>query len=602
MPARVRVAVLAVALAVSLVPRVRTAGANGTGAFKRLSSASADELERQLADVPMVGLMNSAPTVLALYHTRMREEAALQMSHALLDAFPLLEVRPDLRTLPLRRGDTCKLTARAAATLESLSRKLRVYLDKQAPLNRAGERPELPRLRTVLKSELQGRKPEWLRPEAIPTLLQLLMHESQDARLMLVELLEAIPGKASTTALARRAVFDLDPDVRQAAITALRKRPQATSRRVFLELLRYPWPPAAEHAAEALVNLPDRGAIGQLVASLNDADAAAPVADGNGGSTVRELVRVHHVTNCILCHPPAATASDPLLGIDPVLTANNANSSMARAVQQLVAAPGADSYSSDADRSPALIRADVTYLRQDFSVLQAPPAGFVASPQSGRGALAASAHRFDFLVRKRPISKKESDRLKTDFSTGKESPQRAATLFALRELAGRDAGTTYADWLKQHPDARDDAEAARLSVALIQSRGDRRDQLLSQYRDGKGVVYTLALAEAIANVEGNPRDQVRDVLVQRLSRMTVASLRDRLREEEPELRRAAAIALGHKGDRAAAPDLIALLDDSERDVAEMAAAGLRELTGKSYSDPQEWRDWWRTRDREASAR
>jgi HEAT repeat protein len=513
------------------------------------------------------------------------------VSHGLVDALTLLELRPKLKELPLRPGDSCMLTARNAATLETLSRKLRVYLDQGAPINKEGERPKLPELRAVLGSELRGRKPEWLRPEAIPTLFQMLCHEDKPVRLMLIEMLDAIPGKASTVALAKRAVFDLDPEVREAAVTALRQRPLSVSRRVLVDLVRYPWAPAAEHAAEALVNLPDRGAVGQLIAALNESDPAAPMRRGNNW-VVPELVRIHHLTNCILCHPPATTASDPVLGADPVLTVRSSNAQLAAATARLLATPGSHSYGAGA-QSPALLRGDVTYLRQDFSVLQALPPALATALQGRSGPLGAPAQRFDFVVRRRQISQRELNQLRTKTGDRDDFPQRTAILFALRELTGEDAGRTYADWLRKVPDAADEAEAARLSVALIQARGDRRDALLKQYGSEKGLVYTLALAAAIPGIEGKFQDRVREALEQRLTRMTVSTLRERLREEDRELRRAAAAALAGKRDESAVPDLVTLLDDKDPDVAEAAGSGLRLVTGKSFTDAKEWREWLR---------
>jgi hypothetical protein len=573
-----------------------TPAGNDVGTFKRQSQASAEELQRQLADVPVIGLGNSAGAVMAAYADRIQKDLAQQqMPVAVLDALPLLELRPDLRTLPLRRGDGSKLSAASAATLETLSRKLRAYLDQGAPIDSQGQRPLLPRLREVLQAELRGKKPEWLRPEAIPTLLQLLTHEDKPVRLMLVDLLQAIPGKASSAALARRAAFDLDPDVRQAAVVALRDRPLTDSRRELVSLLRYPWAPAAEHAAEALVNLQDHGVIGQLVATLDAPDPLEPIVDGQGGSAVRQLVRIHHLTNCLLCHPPASTAQNPVLGGDPVLPLPPTSSGLKAAALGLRSTAGAHIYGSGSSSgvTPALLRADVTYLRQDFSVLQALPPQ-LAGLRAASGPLAAQTQRFDFVLQKRPLSKQQTAELRKLASERVDYPQRQAVLFALRELTGKDAGNRYADWLKLYPDAGEEAEAARLASDLSEARGNRRDQLLSRYRDEKGVVFTLALAGTIHAFEGEFQGRARSALAERLTRMTSATLRERLREEDPELRRAAVVASGRKGDAELVPDVIALLDDKDSDVAESAESTLRELTGKSFTSSAELRAWFRS--------
>jgi HEAT repeat protein len=563
--------------------------------FKRRDLSKAEDLLHQLDDTPVVGLGKSTPAVLGGYSLRNSTEAAQlgRPAYAIVDASPLLLKRPDLMSLPLRLGDASMLTQRSAATLETLSRKLRVYLDTGAPVNDKGERPDLQKVCTALETELHGKKPEWLRAEAIPTMLQLLTHENKQVRLMLVELLQAIPGKASTSALARRAVFDIDPEVRQTAVVALRDRPLPDSRRVFVEALRYPWPPAADHAAEALVNLNDRDAIGQLVATLDKSDPQVPQPDGKGGSFVREVVRIHHLTNCLLCHPPASSSTDPVLGADPVLTQAQANAALSQASQSLASTPGAHAYGGNSNGA-LLLRGDVTFLRQDFSLLQTLPPD-LASLQATPGPLSAPTQRFDFVVRKRPIPRKEEARLKDTSADRGAYPQQESVLFALRELTGRNEGKTYADWLKKYPDAVEEARAAKLSDTLSDARGAaRQEQLLSQYRDSKGIAYTLALARTIPRIEGRFQEKARDALVKRLERMTPATLQERLHEEEAEMRRAAVLAYAHKGDSDAVPAIMGLLGDKDGEVIDAAVSGLRDLTGKQFSAPEDWQAWWHT--------
>jgi hypothetical protein len=420
------------------------------------------------------------------------------------------------------------------------------------------------------------------------------MHEDKQVRLMLVDVLKEIPGRASTGALARRAAFDLDAEVRDAAIEALRARPPFESRRVFIELLRFPWPPVAQHAAEALVDLGDRASVGQLVASLDEPDPALPNVDGQGTASIRELVRVHHLTNCVLCHPPAVTALDPVLGVDPLLTLASANAGLSQASQGLQVTAGAHSYGPGGTRnSAALVRADVTYLRQEFSARQKMPPELTAL-RSQSGPLSAPLQRFDFVVRRRAISRVEANQLRTSAADQQSYPQREAALFALRRLSGLDRGKLSADWLQQYPDAKKEAQAARLAVSLVNARGERRDQMLDRYRDEKGVAYTLALAEAIPSVEGKFRERTRDALVERLSRMTAETLQERFNEEDPELRRAAALACGRKRETNLAADLIRLLEDKDQEVVLVAEHTLREITGQSFSKSEDWRNWLHT--------
>ncbi len=116
----------------------------------------------------------------------------------------ILEVRPDLAYLPVRRGNACRLNAQSAATLDVLSRKLHALLDVAAPQDMKGRRPTATALGEILRSQTRGQRLEWLRPQAIPVLLQILMHEDASVRRILVELLADIPGDASSVALAQR--------------------------------------------------------------------------------------------------------------------------------------------------------------------------------------------------------------------------------------------------------------------------------------------------------------------------------------------------------------------------------------------------------------
>ncbi len=86
--------------------------------------------------------------------------------------------------------------------------------------------------------------------------------------------------------------------------------------------------------------------------------------------------------------------------------------------------------------------------------------------------------------------------------------------------------------------------------------------------------------------------------------MTVATLRDRLKDTDTELRRGAAVAAAMKEDKALIPDLIAVLDDREAWVVRAAGVALNRLTGQDFgptanATPEQrakaiaaWKDWW----------
>src|SRR5262249_4232132 len=158
----------------------------------------------------------------------------------------------------------------------------------------------------------------------------------------------------------------------------------------------------ADHAAEALVALNARDAVPALAELLDAPDPRMPYRKGEE-TLLKEMVRINHRQNCLLCHAASFKATD-----------------RPRASVPSVSAPGYDG-------SGVFVRADVTYLRQDFSV---------SLPAGGRG---RSPVRWDFVVRERAANVNDEilSRSRVD-----ESPceQRAAVLFALRELTGRYLG------------------------------------------------------------------------------------------------------------------------------------------------------------------
>jgi HEAT repeat protein len=497
----------------------------------------------------------------------------------------LLRHLPKANRLPLRYAPECQLSAKEAATLGVLSPKLHAYLDLVAPKDlTTGQRADPTRLRDALRRERRGKRPEWLRPEAVPALLQILMAEDVPLRLLLVDILAEIDGKAATVALARRAAFDTSLEVRHAAIDALGARPRAEYRPILVDALRYPWPPAADHAAEALVALEDREAAPLLVALLGKPDPAAPYSAGKSSTYVRHIVRVNHLGNCLLCHVPAINASDPVIGIDPIAKRP----------------PDPGGRYSDRNRStgrePLLIRPDVAFFRQDFSV----------SFPVGQLGIAMDKLRFDYLVCTRPLTRAELRALKQKKPSDPTAyPQREATLFALRALTGQDAGPRTEAWLELYPHADAEAEGVRLSAALLRAARQQRDRLLTRYRDAKAEHYTPGLARAIPHLEGPLQEKARKALVERLARLSAAELRRCLNDDDAELRRAAALACVQNADKELVPDLIELLLASEPVVASAAHESLQRLTGRDFGPASdagknertaaaaEWRAWWR---------
>src|SRR5262249_30251140 len=88
-------------------------------------------------------------------------------------------------------------------------------------------------------------------------------------------------------------------------------------------------------------------------------------------------------------------------------------------------------------RNDLLVRTDVTYLRQDFSLYRTVEK---ADPWP-------STQRFDYVVRTREISVTEAETYRKTFDdNGSPSPYHQAARDALRRLTGNDYGYSQKDW------------------------------------------------------------------------------------------------------------------------------------------------------------
>lgn len=369
-----------------------------TVAVKRRHYLTAEELRKQLVLVPEVKLEGSMPFRLIVPSAA--RASARSSTHPTPEP---VSPRPELAGLPLRMGADCHLGKEAAENLQALSRRLRTHLDACVPQDNSGDpRVNAALLRRKLRAVAGGEPCEWLQPDALPTLVQMLQVENKPSRLLLIELLAQVNDPAAGVALAQRALFDLSAEVRTAALQALVGRPRDEYRDVLLGGFRYPWPPVADHAAEALAALEDREAIPPLLGLLQEADPTAYGEKGARQTVVRELVRINHLSNCRLCHAPSLSVNDPLRGLVPAPG------------QPLGPPTGAHYY---AGTTGTFVRADITYLKQDFSVFQ---------PVERPGAW-PTAQRYDYLVRTRPFAV-------DDLGRPPSPRQHAAIRFALEEL------------------------------------------------------------------------------------------------------------------------------------------------------------------------
>jgi HEAT repeat protein len=149
-----------------------------------------------------------------------------------------------------------------------------------------------------------------------------------------------------------------------------------------------------------------------------------------------------------------------------------------------------------------------------------------------------------------------------------------------------------------------DKKASQLGKELIAAAADQRNAVLDELRESKGAVYTQALAKAIPQLTGLIRARARDALAERLTRMTDDTLATYLRDEDVEIRRAAALACAMKEMNSRVPDLIALLEDANPTVPPAARAALKSLTNQDFGSVSQgdaaerqrvvasWKAWW----------
>jgi hypothetical protein len=343
----------------------------------------------------------------------------------------LCSERLDLNGLPLAMGDACrtegersKQFATAVATVRRAQPPNSQVVDRSSAANFWEQYQTVCDQQDRASSQLDRSQRESVTVARIAALMQVLAPMGTAMHLGLVKYLSTVSHIEATQALARLAIFSTEGEVRRAALDALKVRRERDYTAVLLRGLHYPWPAVAERAAEAIIKLERTDLRPQLVALLEGPDPRAPVMEEvnhQRAPVVRELVRVNHHRNCLLCHTPGNTG-----GVSRELTA-------------AVPVPGetlpspSDGYRAS---SPDLIvRFDVTYLRQDFSALQ-PVADGHPWPEM---------QRFDFLVRTRVLSEEEAKQYR-DMLTPREpggfTPYQRAALTSLRELTGRDTELT----------------------------------------------------------------------------------------------------------------------------------------------------------------
>ncbi len=339
----------------------------------------------------------------------------------------LIKHRADLAGLPFVLGGACRTRGhRVLAFKEAVAKVHAMTRPEEIAAAYATWRSEAERNIADLgrdKVEITGRA-------QMDAVLQVMGPRTEAFSRASVKYLAATPRADATRELARLAVFSSHAETRADAIQALSVRRERDIEPVLAEALGYPWPGVAKNAAEAIVKLELKSLLPRLVDMLEAPDPRGPQA-GEGEKAApfaRELVRVNHHRGCVLCHPPV----DPDRGPFEPLSAE---------------VP----FPSDALSNPAsgygrsgnnlLVRIDVTYLRQDFSVMQ----------DVDDAAPWPASQRFDFLVRKRELTAAEADELRTRLEKrepGLLSPYQKAAVTALRELTRRDFEAKAEPWRK----------------------------------------------------------------------------------------------------------------------------------------------------------
>jgi hypothetical protein len=369
------------------------------------SSWTPQQLQQSLLRVPEVWLQ--PPEYLAIP----KLGRATLRSHPV---FAVIDARPDLQGLPMRRDRSVWLPGSEADAFRDASVIIRKSLGELA-----GQGPPRNRRIVVQPQVLSAR------PEVVARVMhQMLQIENASLRQVLLLQLKKIKAPATTRALAHQAVYEPVPELRKLAVNALAARPASEYMPVLLAAFRSPWPPAADHAADALTTLAPPEAPPELVQCLESMESTAPQVNKKGEPVVQELVRINHSRNCLLCHAQSVDRSDGIRVAVP---------NRYRPLPSPYSLDGYEGGGRGGSRSGSdtvFTRPDVTYMQQDFSWML---------PVENPGPW-PSLQRFDFVVRTRPASSTDSA------PSELRSQQKAAIVRALRAITGKDHGERAADW------------------------------------------------------------------------------------------------------------------------------------------------------------
>lgn len=387
----------------------------------------------EFADLPEVGLFDPLEKSETQHETKHDSMAPMTFVFAKVNYFnrqqtdgflkALLPLRPDLAGLPFRMGLDCRLDNDQAGHFAEVLRKGRGEPARHAVNEDLKDAAHRPLARAMMQ-----------------------IHGPKGEHAELAKQLGAISDVEATRGLARIALFSPDDSAREIAARRLKVRRDQDYTDLLVSGLRYPWPSVARRAAEAIVRLDRKDLAVKLVETLESPDPRLAAKSGE----VRELVRINHHRNCLLCHPPAFTKV--ILKMPDgtkTLEVEQQDKAMEKLAEErdplLAPVPLPDRaidmsrpYGRGSEMDDILVRVDATYLRQDFSMML-PVENAAPWPDF---------QRYDFLVRTRTLTPAEAAALRERIereSAGSVSPYQRAALYGLRELTGQEASTA-ADW------------------------------------------------------------------------------------------------------------------------------------------------------------
>jgi len=408
----------------------------------RAGAVVPSRLPQTLAEIPEVSLEDPHAKAMAadeaFEHVSHLIEKINHVNKSKTDAYmeALTQHRSDMRGMPFTLGDACRLAADRAQHFQTELSRLRLAMSNPAAMASSLPNPSAePNNEAAIKAR-------------VAALIQVVEPESPQAVRQMVKYLASISHVDATRALAKFAICAEDEQVRKDALAALALRRDKDFSDILERGLDYPWPAVAQRTTEAIAQLKLHDLTPQLVAMLERHDPRAPQVkeqDGKQVTVVREMVRINHLRNCLLCHSPA---KQPAVGPNGEVEASRrlgaiaANGPLVAPVplpNQPIPTPTVHGGYGHFTIPDTQLAFDVTYLRQDFSV-KLPVANAQPWPEM---------QRFDFLVRTRELSEKDAQSYRELFRTaaaGELSPYQHAAVTALRQLTGRDAEPTAAAW------------------------------------------------------------------------------------------------------------------------------------------------------------